>query len=197
MNSGKFEEKLLVQKILAGNQRAFGELIRNYQNLVGHLVFRMISNEYDREDICQDIFLKVYQNLTNFKFESKLSTWIARITYNTCLNFLEKKKVSLFDDMTPEEMSLDDLFGSAPLPDNLTVQQDISQRLQKEIRKLPLHYRTILTLYHLDEMNYREIGEITEMPEGTVKNYLFRARKILKERLNSQYQPEELWQTSM
>lgn len=197
MNSGKFEEKLLVQKILAGNQRAFGELIRNYQNLVGHLVFRMISNEYDREDICQDIFLKVYQNLTNFKFESKLSTWIARITYNTCLNFLEKKKVSLFDDMTPEEMSLDDLSGSAPLPDNLTVQQDISQRLQKEIRKLPLHYRTILTLYHLDEMNYREIGEITEMPEGTVKNYLFRARKILKERLNSQYQPEELWQTSM
>jgi RNA polymerase sigma factor (sigma-70 family) len=192
MKNPRIEEKALVQQILAGNQRAFKEFILQYQNLVSHLVFRMIPNDSDREDICQDIFLKVYQHLANFQFESKLSTWIAKITYNTCLNFLEKKRVSLFDDLTPEELTLDDLSGSSALPDSFTEKQDISRRLQMEIEKLPVHYRTILTLYHLDEMSYREICQITEMPEGTVKNYLFRARKMLKDRLKMQYKPEEL-----
>lgn len=186
--------KLLVEKILSGNIEEFKTLVEEFQRLVSHIVFRMIPKHADQEDICQDVFLQVYQNLGSFKFESKLSTWIARIAYNRCINYLEKKKTPLFDDLTPEEESIETQSEDSMTPETFTEHQDLSSRLQVEIDKLPIQYRTILTLYHLDEMKYQEICEIMELPEGTVKNYLFRARKLLKQRLMAKYQPEELLQ---
>ena len=97
------DNERLVRQILDGNELAFERLIRNFQRLVSHIVFRMIDNVSDREDICQDVFVKVYKNLKGFRFDSKLSTWIARIAYNRCINFLEKKKVVLYDDLTDDE----------------------------------------------------------------------------------------------
>ncbi len=186
------DSKRLVRKILAGNTKAFESLIEEHQRLVSHIVFRMVSNVSDREEICQDVFMKVYQNLKGFQFESKLSTWIARIAYNTCINYLEKKKVPLFDDCSPEEKTLDSYPAEGTLPDEHAERKDISQRLQNEIDKMPIHFRTILTLYHLDNLSYNQITEIMQMPEGTIKSYLFRARKLLKERLLAKYQPEDL-----
>ncbi len=78
-------------------------------------------------------------------------------------------------------------------PDGFTQEQDLTFRLQNEITKLPVQFKTILTLYHLDEMSYGEIAKITGLPDGTVKSYLFRARKLLKEKLMAKYQQEELW----
>ena len=188
------QEKLLVDDILAGNLRAFEKLIEAYKKLVGHIVFRMILNENDREDTCQEVFIKIYQNLANCMFKSKLSTWIARISYNTCLNFLERKKLPIIEQKNDAGNSfLDTLPGVQASPQEWIEDQDAIQRIQQEIVSLPLHYRTILTLYHLEQMNYNEIGEITGMPEGKVKNYLFRARKILKENLEKKYAKEELW----
>jgi RNA polymerase sigma factor (sigma-70 family) len=152
----------------------------------------MIQSPTDREDICQDVFLKVYENLGGFKFESKLSTWIAKIAYNTCLNHLEKKKVLLFDDISSDDRSLESLPGNTLAPDRLAEEKQTSSLLRKEIRKLPVHYKTIITLYHLDHMSYNEISEAMDLPEGTVKSHLFRARRLLKERLMSKYQPEDL-----
>ncbi len=186
--------KLLVEKILSGNIEEFKTLVEDHQRLVSHIVFRMIPKQADREDICQDVFLQVYQNLGSFKFESKLSTWIARIAYNRCINYLEKKKTPLFDDLSPEEESIETQSEDSIAPDTFTEHQDRSSRLQVEIDKLPIQYRTILTLYHIDEMKYQEISHILELPEGTVKNYLFRARMLLKKRLMAKYKPEELLQ---
>lgn len=183
----------LVSRILAGNTRAFKTVIQEHQRLVSHIVFRMISNETDREDICQDVFMKVYQNLADFNFESKLSTWIAKIAYNTCINFLEKKKALLVDDFFSEGQSFDTFSTNDALPDESAEKNDLSIRLRAEIGKMPVHFRTILTLYHLDEMSYNEISEIMQLPEGTVKSYLFRARRLLKDKLLSKYQKEELW----
>jgi len=188
------DPQALVQKILSGEIDTFETLIKQYQRLVSHVVFRMIHNQQDREDICQEVFVKVYQNLGSFKFESKLSTWIARIAYNRCINYLEKKKTPLFDDLSPAEESIETQSEDSVAPDIFTEHQDRSSRLQVEIDKLPVQFRTILTLYHLDEMKYHEIGEILELPEGTVKSYLFRARKILKQKLTAKYKPEELLQ---
>ena len=182
--------KLLINKILAGNTNAFQSFIEQYQRLVSHIVFRMINKEQDREDICQDVFLKVYQNLSSFKFEAKLSTWIAKIAYNTCINYLEKMKVPLFNDISADEFRF---LGNNITPDKFTEERDISLRLQIEIDNMPVQFRTILTLFHLDEMSYNEIAEVLQLPEGTVKSYLFRARKQLKERLMSKYKQEELW----
>jgi RNA polymerase sigma-70 factor (ECF subfamily) len=153
----------------------------------------LISNHADREDLCQDIFVKVYQNLGGFQFESKFSTWIAKIAYNTCLNYLKKKKVPLYEDLAPADDTIDNFESASQSADSFAISTDINARLQQEIESLPVQYRTILTLYHLDEMSYTEISEILGMPDGTVKNYLFRARKLLKERLNAKYEVEELW----
>jgi RNA polymerase sigma-70 factor (ECF subfamily) len=188
----EMDSRLLVKKTLAGTKKAFESIIEGHQRLVSHIVFRMIQNASDREDVCQDVFLKVYQNLRGFQFEAKLSTWIARIAYNTCLNYLEKKRVPLFDDLTSEEKTIETVSDCSVRPDEIVEGREVFSLLQNEIEKMPVHYRTIVTLYHLDQMSYKEIGEMMELPEGTVKSYLFRARRLLKERLLTKYQREDL-----
>jgi len=197
------QERPLVEKILNGDLQAFQQFIEKYQRLVTHMVFRMILNESDREEICQDVFLKIYQNLAKFQFQSKLSTWISKITYNTCINYLQKKKALLYDDLTIREnesdsavfdsrpSNLDSLKGEFPLPDESAISQEVSEMLYVELNSLPAQYRTIITLYHLENLSYDEIGEITGMPMGTVKNYLFRARKLLKDKLLEKYAEQE------
>lgn len=188
------DTKPLIEKSLAGDRNAFKTIIEANQRLVMHVVYKMVSNFSDVEDICQDVFVKVYQNLAGFQYNSKLSTWIAKIAYNTTINFLEKKKVPLFDDFSPEEVTLDHLSGNGTAPDDFSEKGELSSILQYQIDHLPAQFRTILTLYHLDEMSYKEIGEIMDLPEGTVKSYLFRARKLLKDKLMSKYEVKELIQ---
>lgn len=186
------DTRQLINKILTNQVGAFEQLIKEYQRLVSHIVFRIVSNSKDREDLCQEVFIKIYQNLSNFHFESKLSTWIAQIAYNSCINYLAKKKLPLYNDNLGNN-SFYALAGETKNPEALANHQDIVTKLKSEIEKLPVLYKTILTLYHLDEMSYNEIGTIMKLPEGTVKNYLFRARKLLKNRLVSKYSKEDLW----
>ncbi len=188
----KDQEKAIIQSILEGDTDAFRLIVEQYQKLVAHIVFRMIPIVHTREDLCQDVFVKVYQNLKSFRFQSKLSTWIAKITYNRCLNYLEKKKVPLFDDMTADDVGIDDFSLAVNQPDSDVVSLDLSDRVRMAIEKLPIKYRTVITLYHLEEMKYDEIAEIMQLPEGTVKSYLFRARKALKDLISAKYTKEEL-----
>ncbi len=182
----------LVERILAGETKAFEELVKDHQRLVGHVVFRIISDPGDREEICQEVFMKVYRNLSRFRGESKLSTWIAKIAYNRCYDYLSAKNLPLADD------TFEDVVPNIPdknsTPDQKTELKDISDRLKAEINNLPPQARTIITLYHLDELSYAEIGKIMNLPEGTVKSHLFRSRQLLKRRLLSKYDREELWQ---
>lgn len=190
-------DKRLVRRSLAGDGAAFEQIVRNHERLVAHVVYRMIRAERDREDLCQDVFIKVYRNLASFQFKSRLSTWIATIAFNTCKNYLEKRQMSLFEDLMPDDSSKGQIEADILGPDELAERTDIAEHVRREIEKLPIHYRTVLTLYHLDEMSYREIAEITKKPEGTVKNYLFRARRLLKLRLTAKYKPEELWKEAI
>ncbi|MEZ5360738.1 MAG: sigma-70 family RNA polymerase sigma factor [Candidatus Zixiibacteriota bacterium] len=186
------EQRALVEKILAGDKAAFKTLVIENQRLVSHVVFRMVSAAPDREDVCQEVFVKVYQNLGNFRFDSKLSTWIARIAYTTCLNFIDKKKLPLYDDLGDEDKNFEPVGDEADRPDNRFADSALTDILKTEIDNIPPVYRTIVTLYHLDDMSYAEIAGIMKMPEGTVKSYLFRARRLLKERLLAKYTREEL-----
>lgn len=184
--------RTLVDKILSGDPGSFQKLVSDHQRLVGQIVFRMVSNVTEREDLCQDVFVRVYQNLDRFQFQAKLSTWIARIAFNTCLNFLEKKKLPLYDDQVSEGQTIDDCRGETQRPDQWAESRQRSVQVCEEIDGLPVLYGTILSLYHLHEMTYAEIGEILSLPDGTVKSYLFRARKMLKERLSARFEGEEL-----
>ncbi len=187
------DDRSLVQQILDGDTEAFETLINSYRVLVIHVVYRMIMNTEDREDICQEVFIRIYRSLAGFRFESKLSTWISKIAYNTCINHLQKSRQMLIDECLPGAESLDDLPGGATPSDNLIEERDVSRRVKAEIDNLPTIYRTILTLYHLEEMSYAEIADIMDMPVGTVKSHLFRARKHLKNKLMSKYKREDLW----
>ncbi len=182
----------LIERILAGEINAFEEIIKDYGRLVNHIVYRMIPNITDREDICQDVFVKVYQNLSSFRSDAKLSTWIGRIATNRCLDHLGKKSLPLADEAF--DKATESAVDTRQRPDDRTELGEISDLLKNEINKLPAVYKTIITLYHLDENNYAEIGKILKMPEGTVKSYLFRARQMLRQQLSASYNQEELWQ---
>lgn len=191
-NEEYMTEQALVNNILSGNRDAFRDFMSQYQSLVAHVVYRMVPNEADRQDVCQDVFVKAYRNLDGFQFEAKLSTWLARIAYNTALNHLEKRRVDLFDDVTSEAQQLEDTPAVGRALDEKVAVSDSARLVRMEIDRLPVLYGTILSLYHLEEMSYREIADVMQLPEGTVKSYLFRARKMLKDRLSSAYAEEDL-----
>lgn len=184
--------KMAVSRILQGDAGAFKEFVEEYQRLVAHVVFRIVKSSADREDLCQDVFVKAYENLSGFHFQSKMSTWLAKIAYNSCLNYLEKKRIPLYEDDAAHEDAFGELPSDASLPTELLEQDDAVSRLLAEVDTLPVAYKTIVTLYHLDELSYSEIGDVMNLPEGTVKSYLFRARSMLRERMTAKYQREEL-----
>jgi RNA polymerase sigma factor (sigma-70 family) len=194
------DDKHLVAKVLAGDTRAFGTIVRNTEKLVAQIVFKMIPVEEDRKDLAQDIYLKAYKRLSGFRFQAKLSTWIAQIAYNTCFDYLEKKKLTLVnaneksnDDNEQEEMlDILNMRSNRIVTQDGMVRKDLSTILNEEMNKLSPVFRTIITLYHNEEMSYEEIGQIMDLPEGTVKSYLFRARKKLKENLLLTYKKEDL-----
>lgn len=179
-------DRYLIEKVLNGNTAAFSTIIKNTERLVAQIVFKMIPNIEDRKDIAQDIYLKTFHKLGSFKFQSKLSTWIGQIAYNTCLSYLEKKKLVFlkynFDNESQDEAL--EFISSKINMENETEKQlfrkELSEILTIEIEKLQPIYQVLINLYHNEELSYTEISQITQLPEGTVKNYLFRARKKLK-----------------
>ncbi|MBN2200423.1 RNA polymerase sigma factor, partial [bacterium] len=144
--------------------------------------------------LCQDIFLKVYAGIDGFRGESRLSTWIAKIAVNTCIHYLEKKK-----PVSWTEAGLPNGGPAEPAGDeeNEGPDPDLVSSLHREISRLPVRYRLILTLFHLDEMQIAEIARAMDMPEGTVKNRLFRARRLLKNRLLAVVPKEEMCESNI
>jgi len=192
-------DRLLIDEVLSGNTNAFEMIIKNTERLVAQIVFKMINNPEDRKDLAQDIYLKVYKNLTTFQFQSKLSTWIAQISYNCCFDYLRKKKLVLPDDYMKEEdgengLDYYDQFFYSGSDNSYTVinQKELAKILQVESSKLSPVFKTLIGLYHQQELSYEEITEITGLPVGTVKSYLFRARRKLKDSLLLHYKKEDL-----
>lgn len=184
-----FDEKNLVGKIIKGDTKSFQVLVEKYERLVFHVVYRLTSDRENSEDICQEVFLKVHKGLNTFTFQSKLSTWIARIAYHTSINYLKKH---VKDYITHYPNNIEDFAGTSASPDFILEKKDFSKHLNDLIAQLPYQYRTVITLYHLDEFSYQEIEQITGMPAGTVKTNLFRARKLLKERIELHLKKESL-----
>jgi len=190
MEQSNEETSLLIRKVQAGDRLAFHAFIKKYQRLVAAIVFRMVYNSADREELSQEVFLKIFAHINEFQGTAKISSWIGRITSNTCINHLRKKRLPLFDDIAGPGQTLENVAGNSPTPEYLTEQANSSRNLQEEIDRLPAHYRLILTLFHFSEMNYDEIGQALKMPPGTVKSQLFRARQTLRERLLPAVQEE-------
>ncbi|MEB0280814.1 MULTISPECIES: sigma-70 family RNA polymerase sigma factor [unclassified Mucilaginibacter] len=175
-----FNEKEIVTRILKGDFRAFEVLVKQYEKLVFFVMNRLVHRLQDKEDICQEVFIKVHKSLSKFQFQSKLSTWIASIAYLTAVDHVKKNKADRQADY-PE--NIDHYHFTDDNPEVELVKKDTAVYINVLIAQMPLQYRTVLTLYHLNEFTCPEIEQITGIPEGTVKSHLFRARKLLKEKI--------------
>jgi len=175
-----FNEKEVVTRILKGDMRAFELLVKQYERLVFHVTSRLIKDEDDIADICQEVFIKIHKGLFRFNFQSKLSTWVAQVTYFTAINYLKKYKNKQVDSY-PDD--IENYHFTNDNPEQLLTKKEVANYVEQLILQLPETYRTVITLYHLNEFSLEEVGEITGMPEGTIKSYLFRARKLLKEKV--------------
>lgn len=197
-NESSNADRHLVEKILGGDKHAFGILIKKTEGLVSQMVFKMINSPADRKDIAQDVYLKAFKKLSGFRFQSKLSTWIGQITYNRCLQYIEKKKFVLLDNFSDDEQDQIDKLRQKESTiemnetEKIMHSKELSGILNIELDKLSPIYKTMISLYHQEELSYTEIAEIMSLPEGTVKSYLFRARQKLKEHILSEYKREEL-----
>jgi len=180
----------LVQQILNGNNNAFRYLVAKHERLVLHVVGRIIQRNDEVEDVCQEVFIKVFRKLKGFKGDARLSTWIATIAYNTGISHV-RKKARQPEQSYDEQPGLIFAEHDTALNQKLVERDEVKAYLMKLIEQLPLHYRTVLTLFHLEEFSYKEIEQITEMPEGTIKSYLSRARKLLKEKLEQVAEKEK------
>ncbi|HMQ06973.1 MAG TPA: sigma-70 family RNA polymerase sigma factor [Saprospiraceae bacterium] len=181
--SNPLSDKQLVGAVLSGNTQDFAVIIKNTERLVTQIIRRMAVNEEDQKDLVQDIYIRTYQNLSSFKFQSKLSTWVATIAYNTTINYLNKNRIRWlnFDKEAETIITLGE-----NVEDEMS-RKETALMVYHELSKLPPLYKTLISLYHIEELPNKEIAEITQLPEGTIKSYLYRARKILKCNIEKNY----------
>jgi RNA polymerase sigma-70 factor (ECF subfamily) len=180
------EENDLVKRAKAGDLNAYEQIIILYEKKVFGLIYNLIKNYDELEDIAQEVFIKVYRNLKNFKEESSLYTWIYRITVNVCIDEMKKRRKVVSID---EKIQLDDGEVDFQIPDNgksleeILEEKDERLRLMNCINKLPESARTMIVLRDIKEFSYQEISEILNINIGTVKSKINRARELLKKLL--------------
>ena len=168
---------VLVANALSGRPEAFGTLVERYDRAVYHLALRTLRDREEARDAAQEAFFKAYRSLRTFKPEAKFSTWIFAITYHACCDRLSRRK-----RYSNEE--LPDRADAAAGPERVAVANDEAQRLRAAISALPEKYRTVITLYHLQGRQYEEIAQVLQLPMGTVKTHLFRAKEQLRKLLS-------------
>ena len=182
------DDHALVTAVLANAPGAFERLVRDYQGLCWHIIQRMVRHPDDTRELCQDTFLRVHQCLHQYRYESPLKSWIGQVAYSVAKRHLEKKRIPLLepaDDETREALMAN--VGDEFDLETACADDEVARCLHAEIERLPPLQRTILTLYHLEEVPIAEIARITGLAEGTVKSHLFRSRLRLREALEPRF----------
>lgn len=181
----------VINRVIRGDQQAYAELVHRYKDYVFTLALRFCKNREDAEEVSQDIFIKVYRSLADFKGTSKFSTWLYTITYNTSVTFLRKKKMdvrSIDDDHTFLQLENQESSFSA----NQMEQKSRVNHVNLAIGKLSTDDAQIITLFYKMEQSLEEIGVILGLEPNTVKVRLHRARQRLKEKLEKDYKSEAI-----
>ena len=172
-------ERELVERCRSGDERAFQELVETYERLVFALIARTIQDPSRAEDLAQDVFLRIHRGLPYFRGEARLSTWIYRIVANVCLQ----------DQTRPAQVSLDDAQTRGVTwsgSDRRFSDFEVRDRLEKAIARLPPNYRLLIAAHYLDGVQYDELAEALNLPLGTVKTQLHRAKQQLRRLLETE-----------
>jgi RNA polymerase sigma factor (sigma-70 family) len=175
------EDRALVRNVLERRDAAFEKLVERHQRLVWHMVHRLLRHPEDTRDVCQEAFLRVHRELHRFRFESLLSTWIARIAWHAALRFLERKPLREIATEIDDSQFADEVADVDIETD--CANAHLLERVHAAIDALPPLKRAVLTLYYLDDLSVGDIAVIVGRPEGTVKSELLRARARVRRML--------------
>lgn len=181
------DDQHIIDLIKKGNIQAYAILVDRYKNMIYNLCVKMIRNNEAAEEAAQDSFLKAYKHLDKFKGDSKFSTWLYKVTYNTCLDALKKskkeKQVIPVDSFKPNEIRIDDNFI------HYLDENEEQQSIQRCIALLPSDESIIITLFYFEEMSLEEISKVIDLKPNHVKVKLHRIRKKLALLLKEQLEP--------
>jgi RNA polymerase sigma-70 factor (ECF subfamily) len=175
----------LIQRALGGDQVAYRQLLEKYRRQVLGLVWRMVSNRDEAEDLAQEAFVRAFRSLHTFDVTRSFPAWLFRITTNLCVDHYRRKKldtVSLVIESDGEERTRE-LESPESAPDEEYADKSESERLDRMVKALPAAYRIVILLRHQSDMSYEEIAEALNLPIGTVKARIHRAHKMLREKI--------------
>lgn len=178
-------EAELVAQILKDDPQAFAQLVKQFHKRVYSITYRMLGNVAEAEDLCQEIFLRVYQNLSSYDPNLSLAPWICRIASNTTINYLKRRTLKT----VPLEINFNNEEKERPIvderatPEQALLESNRNKKLQAAILSLPENYRLAFTLKYVENLTSEEIGEIMNIPRNTIKTWLVRAREALRGKL--------------
>ena len=174
------DQQRLIARCQEGDEQAFRELVDRYKDLVFGVIARSSVDRSRIEDLAQEVFLRIHRGLPYFRGEAKLTTWIFRIVLNLLSHEGEKRRGQ-------REVSFDDQLPShvPRAPDRVVDDLELRDRLEKAMAKLPPHYRLLVAGHYLDEVTYEDLAEALDIPIGTVKTHLHRAKKQLRQLLET------------
>lgn len=182
------DDQYLIKAISQGDTNAYAQLVNRYKDLVFTLALRMLKHREEAEEVAQDTFVKVFRSLNRFKGDSKFSTWIYKVAYNTCLDRIKKNR-RYYNDVAIDEFTFNKLDVIDNALENI-ISEEKSALIKTCIDKLPEDSSALLTLFYFEELSLDEISKITNVESNTLKVKLFRARKKLATILEQHLQPE-------
>lgn len=183
----KSQDSQLISKAKSGDENALEELLGKYKVAVYNLIYRMVKDKQEAEDLTQETFIKTFKSLPSFNEEYAFSTWIFKIATNNCIDFFRKRKLKTYSIDKPIQYKTSEIQQDHPDPDlnaeKSMMAQERSKLIKLAIDTLPNKYNEAIVLRHQQEKSYEEIAEILDLPLGTVKARIFRAREMLNKAL--------------
>lgn len=177
----------VVAAVLAGDKEQFGEIVKRYQGRLVNFLYRLVYDRAEAHDLAQEVFFKTFRALDRYDPQYKFSTWLFRVGQNAAIDRLRKRRLKLVSLDRPSRDQDNDSTWEFPAaergPYGDLRNRERGDAISEAIQALPWEYRELIVMRHYGELSYAEIAEIKELPLGTVKNKLFRARQILKENL--------------
>lgn len=169
-------EILLISRARGGDREAFGELVEQYRDNVYRLAYRMCGNAYDADEAAQEAFVAAWRALPNFRGDAKFSTWLYRLTTNAAIDVMRREK----RHQTVGDGEMMELADDADSPQETVERTEQQEAVQKALATLSEEYREVLLLRYMEELDYAEIAEVLQLPSGTVKSRINRAKAALK-----------------